>query len=125
MSRPNRNRKKSTVYLSAEDRERVEIIRRRFKLNTDASAIRKALEIATTPLEPDVLLMVSVLEWASKLQWLTPKDKRELHVHTKDLYKMVCRRNATVNKAASALDDSKEDRLPDIDGKRTGCRVDT
>jgi len=93
--RPNRDRTKTTVYLGAEDRERIAQIRRAFGENTDAGAIRRALQIATSPLEADLDLVARVLKWADGLAFRSPRETRELHGFSRDLYRIVCQRAAS------------------------------
>lgn len=89
MGRPNRDRTKSTVYLGAEDRQRIETIRRSYRLRTDAAAIRRALEVATEPLSPDLQAMVELVQFVDRLQFMSPRERAELRTHVAKLYEMV------------------------------------
>lgn len=68
MTRPNQGRTKTTVYLGEEDLLRIRRLQEQHGDRTQASAIRRALKIATTPLPETTEIGVRILHWAESLQ---------------------------------------------------------
>jgi len=92
--RPNRNRRKTTVYLAPEDWERIQAIKNRIGMKTAAAAIRAALESATEPPPPQpdtTAIGTDILNWATNLQYKSSREERELHELSRRLYEMVTR----------------------------------
>ena len=87
--RPNRQRTKTTVYVSAEDRERIEVLRQNRRVNTNAAAIREALREAAAvqnEFESCHRLMLRILHWAEALPWKSDKDRDDLRRIAREVY---------------------------------------
>ena len=94
--RPNRDHKKATVYLAQEDRDRIYQVRRSVPdINTDSAAIREALRIATTEPADPTALALEILQYANGLEFMSPKEKRELRYLTHKLYQVVTERQTS------------------------------
>jgi hypothetical protein len=89
MTRPNRGRKKTTLYVGEEDLERIEQLQREHGDRTQASAIRRALKLATTPPPDTTAIGCRILHWAEALQFKSPRETKELRQLSAELYKLV------------------------------------
>lgn len=92
--RPNRNRRKTTVYLSPEDRARIDTIQNATGEKTTAGAIRHALKMATDKPSDTVMIGHRILDWATRLQFKSARETRELYRLSAELYKLESLRRA-------------------------------
>lgn len=76
--RPNRNRTKTTVYLSPDDVARCDELKKSHGHNTRAAAIRHAIRIATTDPTPIEETARRLLAIAGDLKFVTPAERAKM-----------------------------------------------
>ncbi len=80
IARPNRNRKKSSIYLAPEDRERIKTILRHTSVRTEAAAIRRALWFTADSFQEPTKhreLLRKFVELYKSFQFLSPRELRD------------------------------------------------
>ena len=91
--RPNRNRKKTSLYLSPDDRERVSRLQRQSGERTASGAIRYAIRKATESPRSTEQIGFEIIEWATRLQYMSSRERTELHAWSKELYEIENKRS--------------------------------